>query len=66
MMHMIMTLKIIGVAFERVAALGKSRDADKNDDGEIVLTAAEKELQNISLISMFYYCFNYIGLLTGV
>lgn len=66
MIQMIMTLKIIGVAFERNAVLSKLREADKSDDKEIVLSAAEKGLEEISIISMFNYCFNYIGLLTGL
>lgn len=66
MIQMIMTLKIIGVAFERNAVFSKSREADKSDDKEIVLSVAEKGLKEISIISMFNYCFNYIGLLTGL
>lgn len=65
MIQMIMTLKIIGLAFERDAVLTKSRDADKNGDKNFALSAAEKEIQNISIIDIFHYCFNYIGLLTG-
>lgn len=64
MIQMIMTLKIIGLAFERNAVYTKSK-ADKGDDKEIVLTAAEREIQEISVVNMFHYCFNYIGLLTG-
>ena len=65
MIQMILTLKIIGLAFERDTVLTKLRDADKKDDKQIELTAAESDLQNISVIDMFHYCFNYIGLLTG-
>lgn len=64
MIQMILTLKIIGLAFERNAVFIKTRDADKNDNG-ITLTAAERDIQDISVLSMFHYCFNYIGLLTG-
>lgn len=67
MIQMIMTLKIIGLAFERNAVFTKTRDADKgiNADKGITLTAAERDIQDISVMSMFHYCFNYIGLLTG-
>jgi len=65
MIQMILTLKIIGLAFERDAVLTKVRDADKSDDKQIELTAAESDLQNIAVIDIFHYCFNYIGLLTG-
>lgn len=65
MIQMIMTLKIIGVAFERNAVLLKLSDADKSDDKQVVLTPAEKALKEISIADMFHYCFNYIGLLTG-
>lgn len=65
MIQMILTLKIIGLAFERDAVLTKLRDADKSDDKQLELTAAESNLQNISVLDIFHYCFNYIGLLTG-
>lgn len=66
MIQMIMTLKIIGLAFERNSVYTKSRLTDKSDGEEkIVLTASEIEIQQISVVNMFHYCFNYIGLLTG-
>ena len=65
MIQMILTLKLIGFAFERDAAMTKARSADKDDDDKNVLTAAEKEIKDVSIFSMFHYCFNYIGLLTG-
>lgn len=65
MIQMILTLKIIGLAFERDSVLTKLRDADKKDDKQIELTPAESDLENISFINIFHYCFNYIGLLTG-
>lgn len=61
-----MVLKVIGLAFERNSVYLKSRDADKkSDDKNVVLTAAEQEIQNISILDMIHYSFNYIGLLTG-
>lgn len=60
-----MTLKIIGLSFERNTVLTKARDADKSGDKEFVLTEYEKTLHDISLLNAFHYCFNYIGLLTG-
>lgn len=65
MIQMILTLKIIGLAFERNSVSTKSADADKSGDKEIALTAAERDIQDITIINMFHYCFSYIGLLTG-
>lgn len=65
MIQMILTLKIIGLAFERDSVLTKVREADKSSDKQIELTAAESDLRNIAVIDIFHYCFNYIGLLTG-
>lgn len=62
---MILTMKIIGLAFERNSAFTKSRDGDKSDDKENILSAAEKEIQELSVVDMFHYCFSYIGVLTG-
>jgi lysophospholipid acyltransferase 7 len=58
-----MTLKIIGLAFERDSVLSKIQD--KSGDKESVLTSCDEEINKITLIDMFHYCFNYIGLLTG-
>lgn len=65
MIHMIMVLKVIGLAFETNTVYTKSCEADKNDDKSNDLTAAEREIQSMSLLNMFHYCFTYIGLLTG-
>lgn len=66
MIIMVMTLKIIGLAFERDSVLTKLREFDKqNDDKTYLLTKVEEEIKNISFINMFHYCFCYIGLLTG-
>jgi lysophospholipid acyltransferase 7 len=61
---MVMTLKIIGLAFERDSSITKARE-DKNGDKKSVLTSYDEEIQKITFINMFHYCFNYIGLLTG-
>jgi lysophospholipid acyltransferase 7 len=66
MIQMIMTLKIIGLAFERNSVLTKVRDADKSDDKGISLSASDEELKEITFAYIFHYCFNYIGLLTGI
>lgn len=62
MIQMILTLKLIGLAFERDTVLTKLRD--KSGD-KSALTAAELDILDISIGSIFHYCFNYIGLLTG-
>jgi lysophospholipid acyltransferase 7 len=61
MLQMILTLKIIGLAFERNSVLTKARD----DKTKSQLTPAEIAIRNIGVVDMFHYCFNYIGLLTG-
>ncbi|CRK90024.1 CLUMA_CG003749, isoform A [Clunio marinus] len=65
MIQMILTMKIIGLAFEKNSALTKAHKIDKNIDNELVLTVVENEIRDISVLNMFHYCFNYIGLLTG-
>lgn len=56
---MMLTLRVIGIAFERKDALSKL-EKDKNN-----LTEAEKDLASFSITSMFFYCFNYIGIMIG-
>lgn len=66
MMQMILTLKVIGFAFERNSVLTKVREADKSDDKtKLKLTSAEAAIRDVGVVDMFHYCFNYIGLLTG-
>lgn len=62
MIQMIMTLKLIGVAFERNSVLTKSQESDKGTENASSVDAA---IKNIGVIDLFHYCFNYIGLLTG-
>lgn len=62
---MVMTLKIIGFAFERNSTVTKARSGDKSNDKKSILTPMEEEIEKISFINLFHYCFNYIGLLTG-
>lgn len=56
--QMFLTLKLIGVAFERNSVLTKSQ-------GKEVLLPVEAAIKDIRLIDLFHYCFNYIGLLNG-
>lgn len=67
MIQMIMTLKIIGVAFEINTVTTKARENDKNgdDNTKSELTPAEAAIRDIGIVELFHYCFNYIGLLTG-
>lgn len=67
MILMVMVLKIIGLAFERDSVLTKLKNFDKQNEGDkkCLLTKVEEEIKHISIINMFHYCFNYIGLLTG-
>lgn len=58
MLQMILTLKIIGFAFEKNSVATKIKE--KKD-----LNSAEREIQNCTIMDVVHYCFNYIGLLTG-
>jgi lysophospholipid acyltransferase 7 len=62
MIQMILTLKIIGVAFERDSVNTKSKE---NDMEKSELTPVEVAIKKIGIVDLFHYCFNYIGLLTG-
>jgi lysophospholipid acyltransferase 7 len=64
MIQMIITLKVIGYAFERNTVFTKIYDAKKNNT-DLHLTVAERDIRDSSLIDLFNYSFNYIGLLTG-
>ncbi|KAL4712266.1 hypothetical protein ACJJTC_004028 [Scirpophaga incertulas] len=68
LLQMIIVLRIVGVAFEingswLMVAKGKNKDSNadtpKEKDNDFV------EIINPSLIDLFHYSFNYIGLLTG-
>lgn len=58
MLQMILTLKIIGFAFEKNSVATKVKNG-------LELTGAEKEICESQFMDVFHYCFNYIGLLTG-
>lgn len=58
MLQMILTLKIIGFAFEKNAVTIKKKEGG-------ALSAAEEEINKASLMDITHYCFNYIGILTG-
>lgn len=59
---MILTLKIVGLAFE----LNRSyiRNLDENTK-KSDLEEQENIKANLSVTEMFHYCFNYVGVLTG-
>ncbi|XP_055856258.1 lysophospholipid acyltransferase 7 [Episyrphus balteatus] len=79
MIQMILTLKAAGIAFEKAAAYKKVEQrkkevaersqpstSEQKDLGPIVeLTDYDLELQTLTTVEMFHYCFNYIGVLTG-
>lgn len=58
MLQMILTLKIIGFAFEKNSVLAKVKEGKE-------LTGAEREICDSTVMDIAHYCFNYIGLLTG-
>ncbi|XP_037042093.1 lysophospholipid acyltransferase 7 [Bradysia coprophila] len=57
MVQMILTLKLVGLAFERNLVLCHS---DGKENGE-----ERDALENITFVDIFHYSFNYIGVLTG-
>lgn len=56
---MFITLKLIGVAFERRAVLAKESRENRSK------TSYEKELQDIDIANIVHYFLNYIGLVFG-
>lgn len=59
---MILTLKIVGLAFElnRSFIRNQNHNVKKSD-----LEEQENIKDTPSIIEMFHYCFNYVGVLTG-
>jgi lysophospholipid acyltransferase 7 len=69
LIQMILTLKLVGLAFEVNAAHQKARLLAKSEqdggDGVKPLKTAEEALLKLSLVDIVHYSFNYIGVLTG-
>lgn len=70
MIQMILTLKLVGLAFEVNAAYTKSQgisQSKKDDNSAAVepLTENEEALLKLDLLNVFHYSFNYVGVLTG-
>ncbi|XP_055595422.1 lysophospholipid acyltransferase 7 [Uranotaenia lowii] len=73
MIIMILTLKLVGLAFEVNSAFQKSKglgQVSKKDDSspqaiEEPLTENEKALLKIDMLDVLHYAFNYVGVLTG-
>jgi len=55
MIQMILTLKCVGLAMEVNTASRKKEN----------LSECDKELMNLGFLDVFFYAFNYVGLLTG-
>ncbi|XP_058448557.1 lysophospholipid acyltransferase 7 [Malaya genurostris] len=69
MIQMILTLKLVGLAFEVNAAYTKSKEIEsskKKDDSSVdALSENEHALLKLNMLDIFNYSFNYIGVLTG-
>ncbi|XP_052759265.1 lysophospholipid acyltransferase 7 [Galleria mellonella] len=73
LIEMILVLRIVGVAFEingswlaMKKAKKKENELDNSKDAEMIQKDDEfLELINPSLLDLFHYSFNYVGLLTG-
>ncbi|XP_055682633.1 lysophospholipid acyltransferase 7 [Lutzomyia longipalpis] len=63
LIQMILTLKLVGLAFEVNDATLKCKTASKEELEK--MPYHERELAEISLKNIFGYCFNYVGVLTG-
>lgn len=74
MIQMILTLKLVGLAFEVNTAYTKSKEigqAKKDEDTlsekkpSDSLTENEKALLKLDMLDILHYTFNYVGILTG-
>ncbi|XP_055638497.1 lysophospholipid acyltransferase 7 [Toxorhynchites rutilus septentrionalis] len=74
MIQMILTLKLVGLAFEVNAAYTKSKaigQAKKDEDATAggkpldTVTDNEKALLKLDMLDILHYSFNYVGILTG-
>ncbi|XP_058830640.1 lysophospholipid acyltransferase 7 [Topomyia yanbarensis] len=71
MIQMVLTLKLVGLAFEVNTAYLKSKEIDrtKKDDSQDslveVLSDNEKALLKLDMLDILHYSFNYVGVLTG-
>lgn len=64
MIQMILTLKLVGVAFEKNESYLKIKQRDEGST-KVEITDYDVEIQSISVSELFHYSFNYIGVLTG-
>ncbi|CAD7086318.1 unnamed protein product [Hermetia illucens] len=73
MIQMLLTLKLVGLAFEKNTAYNKIKEREraladpgkKDEAAAIEITDYDTELQSIDITEIFHYSFNYIGILTG-
>lgn len=75
MIQMVLTLKLVGLAFEVNAAhlksigIGEAKKNDGQGDDSTktveVLSENEKALLKLDMLEVFHYSFNYVGILTG-
>jgi lysophospholipid acyltransferase 7 len=72
LIQMILTLKLVGLAFEVNAAHLKATQLVKMEkespdaiDEAMKLQTADEALLKLSLVDIVHYSFNYIGVLTG-
>ncbi|XP_059616477.1 lysophospholipid acyltransferase 7 [Phlebotomus argentipes] len=63
LIQMVLTLKLVGLAFEVNDATQKTRKATKEELEK--MPYHERELAEISMKNIFGYSFNYVGVLTG-
>lgn len=65
MIQMILTLKMVGIAFEKNQSYLKIKKREETQSGDIEITDYDHEIQSINVVELFHYAFNYVGVLTG-
>uniref|UniRef100_A0AAG5DAI3 Lysophospholipid acyltransferase 7 n=1 Tax=Anopheles atroparvus TaxID=41427 RepID=A0AAG5DAI3_ANOAO len=73
MIQMILTLKLVGLAFEVNNAYTKSKTADERSSMPVggdqppapVMSDVDRVLLKLDMLDIFHYSFNYVGVLTG-
>lgn len=62
---MMLTLKIIGLAFETHKSNTLKKSNDSNNKNEEKMCENDRYNFNLTFADIFYYIFNYCGVLTG-
>lgn len=58
-------LQIAGVGFEKTASWKKLKEKESKKSDVVEISEYDVDIQSISIVEIFHYSFNYIGILTG-